>query len=151
MPPNIDLKSFKTKMKRETSRIINQLPLSTEEANILKNEAHDLINRGKNENTIINELDIHAGTNFYKQYRTNEQLLEEYEREKKNKYDVLHPPLEDTSAYKDVKKYTKEMVIARVKNEANKKEHQWIVNVNLEKKYVRKIPRFIAQKSFRTR
>ena len=61
MPPKNDLKSFKTKMKRETSRIINQLPLTTEDANILKNEAHDLINKGKNENAIINELDIHAG------------------------------------------------------------------------------------------
>ena len=48
-------------MKRETSRIINQLPLTTEDANILKNEAHDLINKGKNENAIINELDIHTG------------------------------------------------------------------------------------------
>ena len=107
MPPKNDLKSFKIKMKRETSRIINQLPLSTEEANILKNEAHDLVNREKNESTIINELDIHAGRNFYKPYKTNEQLLEEVERAKKNKYDVLHPPLEDTSTYKDVKKYTK--------------------------------------------
>ena len=80
MPPKNDLKSFKTKMKRETSRIINQLPLSTEEANILKNEAHDLINRGKNENTIINDLDIHAGRNFYNPYKPNEQLLEEVER-----------------------------------------------------------------------
>ena len=47
MPPKNDLKSFKTKMKRETSRIINQLPLSTEDANILRNEEHDLINDGK--------------------------------------------------------------------------------------------------------
>ena len=67
-------------MKRETSRIINQLPLSTEEANILKNEAHDLIKNGKNENSTINELDMHAGRNFYKPYKPNEQLLEEVER-----------------------------------------------------------------------
>jgi len=103
MPAKSNFDKFKTNMKRETSRIINQLPLSTEEANILKNEAHDLINRGKNENTIINELDIHAGRNFYKPYKTNEQFLEEDERENKNKYDVLHPPLEDTSTYKDIK------------------------------------------------
>ena len=37
------------------------------------------------------------------EYKTNEQFLEEDEREMKNKYDVLHPPLEDTSTYKDVK------------------------------------------------
>ena len=36
MTPKNDLKGFKIKMKRETSRIINQLPLSTEEANTLK-------------------------------------------------------------------------------------------------------------------
>ena len=35
-------------MKKETSRIINKLPLITEKANILKNEAHNLINRVKN-------------------------------------------------------------------------------------------------------
>ena len=54
MPPKNDLKSFKSQMKRDTSRIINQLPLSTEEADILKNEAHDLINRGNDETEIIN-------------------------------------------------------------------------------------------------
>ena len=135
MPPKNDLKSFITKMKRETSIIINQLPLTTEDTNILKNEAHDLINRGKDENTIINELDIHAWRNFYKPYKTNEQLLEDVEREKKNKYDVLHPPLEDTSTYRDVKKYTKEMVNARVKNAANKKG----TSMERERKFRKKV------------
>ena len=120
MTSKSNFEKFKINMKRETSRIINQLPLSAEEANILKNEAHDLINRGKDENTIINELDIHAGRNFYKPYKTNEQLLTENEREKKKKQDIIHPPLEDTSTYKDVKKYTKELVNPRVKNAANK-------------------------------
>ena len=60
MTSKSNFEKFKINMKRETSRIINQLPLTTEDANILKNEAHDLINKRKNENTIINELDIHA-------------------------------------------------------------------------------------------
>ena len=79
-------------------------------------------------------------------------MTEEVEREKKNKYDVLHPPLEDTSTYKDVKKYTNERVNARVKNAANKKGTSKDGERKFrKKKYVRKIPRFITKKSFGTR
>ena len=38
MPPKSDLKTFKTTMKRETSRIINLLGLSDYETNILRND-----------------------------------------------------------------------------------------------------------------
>ena len=120
MPPKSDLKTFKTTMKRETSRIVNQLGLSDDETKILKNDVKTIIDNGKDEKTIINELRIHAEINKYPQYKSTDQLLKEQEHEMKKKQDILHPPLEDASTYKDVKKYTKEMVNARVKTAANK-------------------------------
>ena len=66
----------------------------------------------------MNDLAIHAHNSNYKQYIPLEKLLKELEHEKKQY--ILQPPLEDTSTFKDVKKYTKEMVNARVKNVVNK-------------------------------
>ena len=83
MPPENGLKSFKRNMKIQTSRIINLLPLTTEQANILKNDAHDLLNEGENEKSITKDLGIHAGQNSYTPYNP-------YEK----KQDILHPPLE---------------------------------------------------------
>ena len=68
----------------------------------------------------MNNLAIHAHNSNYKQYIPLEKLLKELEHEKKQY--ILQPPLEDTSTFKDVKKYTKEMVNARVKNAANKED-----------------------------
>jgi len=47
MPPKSDLNSFKTNMKKQTSKIINQLGLTDEQSQILKTDAHKLIKDGK--------------------------------------------------------------------------------------------------------
>ena len=78
------------------------------ESKILRTDAHNLIIEGKNEKSIIKDLGIHAERNKYTPYDPD-----------KKKQDILHPPLEDTSTYKDVKKYTKEMLNVRMKNAAN--------------------------------
>ena len=83
MPPKSDLKTFKTTMKRETSRIINQLSLSDVETKILKNDVKTIVDSGKDEKTIINNLAIHACNSNYKQYKPLETLLEEVELEMK--------------------------------------------------------------------
>ena len=85
MPPKSDFKTFKTTMKRETSRIINQLGLSDDETKFLRNDVKKIVDTGKDEKTIINELRIHAERNKYPQYKTTDQLLKEQEHEMKKK------------------------------------------------------------------
>ena len=57
MPPKSDLNGFKTKMKKETSRIINQLGLTDAESKILRTDAHNLVIEGKNEKSIIKDFE----------------------------------------------------------------------------------------------
>ena len=149
MPPKSDLKTFKITMKRETSRIINKLPLSDAETEILKNDVKKIVDSGTDEKTIIKELRIHAEINKYPQYKSTDQLLKDVEIERKKKHDVLQPPLEDTSTYKDVKKYTKEMVDVRVKNAANKKgtsmERECKFIKNMLEKYRDLLPKNLSE------
>jgi len=138
MPPKSNFDKFKTTMKRETTRNINTAlknkKIFSSQAEKFINESKKIIDEGKDEETIINDLAIHAYNSQYTPYKTVEDLLKEVELERKKKQDILHtplkdtyekkqdilhPPLEDTSTYKDVKKYTKEMVIVRAKNAAN--------------------------------
>ena len=154
MPEKSKLNKFKTTMKRETTRNINLALKSNQifksQADEFIDEAKKIIDKGTDEKIIMNDLAIHAQNSNYKQYIPLEKLLKELEHEKKQY--ILQPPLEDTSTFKDVKKYTKEMVNARVKNAANKKGTSTERERKFrKKKYVRKIPRVINQKSFRTR
>ena len=124
MTSKSNLNKFKTTMKRETTRNIN---IALKLNNIFKSQADkfidetkNIIDNGTDEKIIMNDLAIHAHNSNYKQYIPLEKLLKELEHEKKQY--ILQPPLEDTSTFKDVKKYTKEMVNARVKNAANKQD-----------------------------
>ena len=123
MPAKSKLNKFKTTMKRETTRSINLALKSNQifksQAEKFIDEAKKIIDKGTDEKIIMNDLAIHAHNSNYKQYIPLEKLLKELEHEKKQY--ILQPPLEDTSTFKDVKKYTKEMVNARVKNVVNKK------------------------------
>ena len=118
------LKKLKITLKRETSRIINTLPLTDAQSKILREESHKIIEDGNDEKTILKNLRRHAELNHYEPYKstspkTKEKEIEtEKEKQKKQKEKEVEkePPAADTSSYKDVKKYTKDVIRARLKN-----------------------------------
>ena len=139
MPAKSNFEKFKKTMKAQSTRNIN---LALKSKDIFKsqaekfiNESKKIIDEGQYEKTIMDDLAIHAYNSKYVPYKTVGKMLEELETEREKKHDVLQPPLEDTSTYKDVKKYTKEMVNARVKNAANKKG----TSMERERKFRKKI------------
>ena len=78
---------FKTTMKRETTRNINNALKSKQivnsQAEKYINESRKIIDEGNDEKTIINNLAIHAYNSNYKQYTLLEKALEEVELERK--------------------------------------------------------------------
>ena len=87
MPSKSNFDKFKTTMKRETTRNINNALKSKEkfksQAEKFITESKKIIDEGKDENTIIQDLAIHAYNSNYKQYKPVEKMLEEVELEMK--------------------------------------------------------------------